>query len=254
MIRKFNYTGRKKIRRSDVSIDLLRDADGRRFFNIRLHLADMELPPNARVYVEAYHRSGYQRFDFGSVQTMKIPPDRRLQGIAGSVTPLFRVKVVDKTAAHGRILAAVDKIRPASVDLQPADSRALLFVEYDDLGQRIWQLDLDGDWPVLKLNQGVEEIGQIAGADNHFSALVYPEVLRRILARILIEDDHTDPECDDDWPSLWLKLACSLPGMTAPRPAASKADRQVWIENAVEAFCADFQLLDKFQQAILHTG
>jgi hypothetical protein len=253
MIRKFNYTGRKKIRRSDVSIDLLRDEDGRRFFNIRLRLADMELPASARVYVEAYHRSGYQRFDFGTAQTMRIPPDRRLDGISESVTPLFRVKVVDKTAAHGRILASVDKVRPASVDLQPADSRALLFVEYDDLGNWIWQLDLDGDWPVLKLNQDVDEISQIAVSDNRFSALVYPEVFRQILTRILIEDEHTDPECDDDWPSLWLKLACTLPGMSAPRPA-STADRQAWIENAVEAFCANFEVLTKFHEAMQIAG
>ena len=66
MIRKFNYTGRKKIRRSDVRIDLLRDDDNRRYFNISLHLADLELPETARVYVEAYHRSGYQRYDFGT--------------------------------------------------------------------------------------------------------------------------------------------------------------------------------------------
>ena len=253
MIRKFNYTGRKKIRRSDVSIDLLRDNDGRRFFDIRLHLADMALPTNARIYVEAYHRAGYQRFDFGTVGSIKIPRDRRLDGISASATPLFRVKVVDKTAAHGRILAAVDKIRPASVDHQPSDSRSLLFVEYDLLGNRIWQLDLDGDWPVLKLNQDIDEISLIASSDHHFSALVYPEVFRQILTRIVIEDEHTDPDCDDDWPSLWLKLACTLPGMSVHLPA-SRAGRLAWIENAVESFCANFDALDKFQQAFQNAG
>jgi len=248
MIRKFNYTGRKKIRRSDVSIDLLRDEDGRRIFNIRLHLADMELPQNARVYVEAYHRSGYQRFDFGTAGALKIPTDRRLGSISGSAMPLFRVKVVDKTASQGRILAAVDKIRPASVDHQPAGSRSLLFVEYDDLGHTIWQLDLDGDWPVLRLNHSVDEISLIASSDNRFLSLVYPEVLRQILTRIVMVDEHTDPDCDDDWPSLWLKLACSLPGMSAALPS-SNAARRAWIENAVEAFCANFHLLDRFHQA-----
>lgn len=253
MIRKFNYTGRKKIRRSDVRIDLLRDENGRRFFNISIHLADMELPANARVFVEAYHRTGCQRFDFGTVGSMRIPPDRRLDGISASATPLFRVKVVDRTAAHGRILASLDKIRPSSVDHQPADSRSLLFVEYDDLGHRIWQLDLDGDWPVLKLNRDVDEISLIASVDNRFSALVYPEVFRQILTRILIEDEHTDPDCDDDWPSLWLKLACTLPGMSAQLPT-SKADRRAWIENAVEAFGANFDVLGKFDQGFQNTG
>ena len=253
MIRKFNYTGRKKIRRSDVRIDLLRDDDSRRFFNISLHLADLELPQTAQVYVEAYHRSGYQRYDFGTVGRLRIPTDRKLGSISASVTPLFRVKVVDKTGTHGRILASVDKIRPAGEDNQLAASRSLLFVEYDDLGNTVWQLDLEGDWPVLRLNHTVDEISLIASSDNRFSSLVYPEVLRQILTRILIVDEHTDPDCDDDWPSLWLKLAATLPGMSAPFQTTS-AGRQAWIENAVEAFCANFNLLDKFHQAFQNAG
>ncbi len=248
MIRKFNYTGRKKIRRSDVRIDLLRGDDNRRFFDLGLQLEDLALPETARLYVEAYHRSGYQRYDFGTVGKLRIPADRTLGSISASAMPLFRVKVVDKTGTHGRILASVDKIRPASEDNQPVDSRSLLFVEYDDLGHAVWQLDLDGDWPVLRLNHTVDEISLIASSDNRFLSLVYPEVLRQILTRILIVDEHTDPDCDDDWPSLWLKLACSLPGMSVPFQA-SKAGRQAWIENAVEAFCANFNLLDKFHQA-----
>ena len=253
MIRKFNYTGRKKIRRSDVRIDLLRDDDDRRYFNMSLQLDDLALPPTAKIYVEAYHRSGYQRFDFGAVGKLNIPADRGLDNISATVMPLFRVKVVDKTGTHGRILASADKIRPTSEDQQPVGSRSLLFVEYDDLGQMVWQLDLDGDWPVLRLNRTVDEISLIASSDNRFLSLVYPEVLRQILTRILIVDEHTDPDCDDDWPSLWLKLAASLPGMTVPTQT-SKAGRQAWIENAVEAFGANFNLLDKFHQAFLATG
>jgi hypothetical protein len=248
MIRKFNYTGRKKIRRSDVRIDLLRDDNNRRYFNISLHLADLELPETARVFVEAYHRSGYQRFDIGTAGKLRIPDYRTLGSISASALPLFRVKVVDKTSSHGRILASVDKVRPASVDDQPVGSRSMLFVEFEDLGHAVWQLDLDGDWPVLKLNLTIDEISLIASSDNRFLSLVYPEVLRQILTRILMVDEHTDPDCDDDWPSLWLKLASSLPGMSAPTQI-SKAGRLAWIENAVDAFGANFNMLDKFHQA-----
>ena len=248
MIRKFNYTGRKKIRRSDVRIDILQNDDNRRFFNISLHLEDLELPQSAWIFVEAYHRSGYQRFDFATVGLMKIPADRWLDGIPASVTPLFRVKVVDRTSSRGRILASIDKVRPASVNSRPLGYRSMLFVEYEDLGHTVWQLDLDGDWPVLKLNHTIDEISLIASSDNRFLFLIYPEVLRQILTRILLVDDHTDPDCDDDWPSLWLKLASALPGMSAPTQI-SKTDRQTWIENAVNAFGGNFNMRDKFHQA-----
>ncbi len=249
MIRKFNYTGRKKIKRSNVRIDIVRDGDGRRYFNNSLQLDDLELPSNAHVYVEAYHRSGYQRFDFGTVADRKIPTDRRLRNISDAAVPLFRVKVVDKSASVGRILASVDKVRPENIDDMPTGSQSLLFVEYDDLGNKIWQLDLEGDWPVLKLNQHVEEISLVASSDNRFLSLVYPEVFRQILKRIILEDQHTDPDCDDDWPSLWLKLACFLPGVAIP-PQTSKPDQQTWIEKAVESFCANFNMLEKFNQSL----
>jgi hypothetical protein len=110
-------------------------------------------------------------------------------------------------------------------------------------------LDLEGDWPVLKLNQHADEISLVASSDNRFLSLVYPEVFRQILKCIIIEDEHTDPECDDDWPSLWLQLACKLPGMSMP-PQISKPDQHLWIEKAVESFCIDFNLLEKFNQSI----
>ena len=107
MIRKFNYTGRQKIKRSNVEVDLARNNEGARFFSISLHLDDLNLPHNAHIYIEAYHRSGYQRFDFGTVGEKRIPPDRALKNLSNSAIPLFRVKVVDRTLTHGRILASV---------------------------------------------------------------------------------------------------------------------------------------------------
>lgn len=249
MIRKFNYTGRKKIKRSNVQIDLLRNRNGHRQFNIALQLDELALPGNAHVYVEAYHRSGYQRFDFGTIANRIIPSDRTLRKFSNAAIPLFRVKLVDKAAAHGRILAAVDKVRPDSIDDSPVGSQSLLYVEFDDLGNKIWLLDLDGDWPVLRLNQHVEGIALIAGSETKFLTLVYPEVYRQILTRILIEDEHTDPDCDDDWQSLWLKHACGLMGAVEP-PLGPKSEQSVWIEKAVDLFCASFSMLEKFNKSV----
>ena len=252
MIRKFNYTGRKKIKRTSVSIDILRNGDGRRVFDCNLQISDMQLPENAHVYIEAYRRTAYQRFDFGTIAKPKVPADRRLSHFSDAAIPLFRVKVVDRTGTHGRILAAVDKIRPESVDALPAGSQSLLFVEYEDLGNNIWQLDLEGDWPILKLNRNADEISLIAGSDSRFLPLVYPEIFRQILNRIVITDEHTDPDCDDDWPSLWLRLACTLPGM-GPPPQTGKRNQQIWIDQAVESFSAKNQLLGMFNQSIRET-
>ena len=247
MIRKFNYTGRKSIRRSAVRIELLRDSDHRRYFSASVSLDGLSLPPNGRVYVEAYHRSGYQRFDFGTVADPAMPADRRLTRFAEAVVPLFRVKVVDRSETHGRILAAVDKIRPKTAEDEPAGGQSLLFVEYDDLGDVVWALDLESDWPVLRLNKRAEEISLIASADQRFLSLVYPEVVRQILRRIVIEDDHLDPLCDDDWPSLWLQMACRVLGVPEP-PSGTETEKAAWVERAVEAFGSHHDMLKKFHQ------
>ena len=249
MIRKFNFTGRKKIKRSLVRVDLLRDADGYRYFDLSLSLGEMDLPPAAHVYVEAYHRTAYQRFDCGAVERLRIPEDRRLLRFSEATLPLFRVKVVDRSGGLGRILATLDRVRPASVDDQDTDSRALLFVEYEDLGSIIWQLDLDGDWPVLRLNRNATEITLLASSDKRFLPLVYPEIFRQILGRILLVDEHSDPNCDDDWPSLWLKLACRLPGVGLP-PDRGRAYQWDWINTAVESFSANNKMLDMFNQSV----
>jgi len=232
-----------------VKVDLCRNGEGERFFNISLHLDDLGLPDKAHIYIEAYHRSGYQRFDFGSIGEKRIPPDRRLMNLSNSAIPLFRVKVVDRTFSHGRILASVDKIRPQSMDNEPTDSQSLLFVEFDDLGNVIWELDMDGDWPTLRLNTKAEEISLVASSDNRFLSLVYPEVIKQILTRVLVQDEHADPDCDeDDWPSLWLKLASTLPGMDYP-PQAGKVEQERWIDKAVEAFGVSYNMLERFNRS-----
>ena len=178
----------------------------------------------------------------------KFPEDRRLSRFSDATVPLFRVKVVDRRSAHGRILASLDKIRPESVDSLPAGSDALLFVEYDDLGNHIWQLDLEGDWPVLRLNQMVEEVSLVASTNAEFFALVYPEVFRQVLTRILVTEEHTDPDCDDDWPQL-VAEARGRPARGGHPPAA-KSEHPAWIDAATEAFAAKFDLLKKFNLSL----
>lgn len=230
-----------------MRIELLRDPEKRRYFNAAVDLSGILLPANGRVFVEAYHRTGYQRFDFGTAADVKPPADRRLSHFSEGAVPLFRVKVVDRTEAHGRILASVDKIRPKDTENEPAGDQSLLFVEYDDLGDVVWTLDLEGDWPVLKLNKSAQEISLIASSDSRFLSLVYPEVVRQVLTRIVIEDDHLDPNCDDDWPSLWLQMACRVLGVSEP-PQGTESERTVWVERAVDAFGTHHDMLKKFHQ------
>jgi hypothetical protein len=244
MIRRFNYTGRRKIPRSLVRIRIA-DVGERRRFDAEIDLDGLGVPQEASLFVEAYHRAAYRRFGFGTVGARCVPPDRWLDGIPVR-KPLFRVKVVLVDNGIGRILAAADRVVPQESDRSEDPRQSLLPVDYEDLGDRIWALDLDADWPRLRLNRRFEGIREAARSGPEFLTLVYPEIFRAILQRTL-DEGRFDPDCDDDdWGTLWLRFACrELKCSPLPR----EHDREgvdEWIEEAVNAFCARVQVASRF--------
>lgn len=243
MIRRFNYTGRRRIPHSKVKIRVAENGGGRSF-DAELDLDDLELPAEALLFVEAYHRSTYRRYEFGTVGQRQVPSDRRLLGIPVQ-TPLFRVKVVVREDGVGRIVAAADQIVPRQSEKDDEARQSLLPVEYEDLGDRVWALDLDSEWPRLRLNSRIEGIRDAARSGSEFLTLVYPEVLRAILSKALLSGD-ADPDCDDDaWGTLWLRFACRNLGRPRP-PDESGGEVAEWIDEAVNAFCARERVASAF--------
>ncbi|MBU2550905.1 MAG: hypothetical protein KKB20_21015 [Proteobacteria bacterium] len=253
MIRTFNYTGRKRIPRTRVVVRLQDGPGGPPRFDASIDLTGLGLPAEARVFVEAYRRYLFQRFDFGSVGRLVPPEDRNLIDMPPRSLVMFRAKVVSLDEA-GRILAAADRIIPRRSENEPTDKLSLLPVDFMDLGDLVWRLDLEGDWPSLQLNNRLEGIRETARSDDYFLSLIYPEVVRQILNRILIVDDYTDPEGDpDDWQSQWLRFARGLmQDKRLPPSGFSEPDLQEklgWIERAVEAFGHYQRVLERYDRA-----
>jgi hypothetical protein len=251
MIRRFNYTGRRKIPRSCVRIRV--EEEGlRRRFDAELALDGLGVPREASLYVEAYYRAAYRRFHFGTVGDPRPPSARWLDGIPVR-KPLFRVKVVLAENGIARIVAAADKVVPEESDRDEVAKQSLLPVEYEDLGDRIWALDLDSDWPRLRLNKRFEGIREAARSGPEFLPLVYPEIFRAILERAL-KEERFDPDCDDDdWGTLWLRFACRELGR--PRPPEEPHGRAAeWIDEAVNAFCVRAQTALHFERLLAERG
>lgn len=240
MIRRLNYTGRRKIPRSRVTIRLVPTEDGVQAFSADYDLKGLRFPRDARVYVEAYNADSYMRFPFGTVGQPDVPMDTKLTEVTSRPLPKFRLKVVDQSSRHGLLIGVTDKVIPLRPDEDLQNRQSLLPVDYCDLGERVWRLDLT-DWPVLELNSRVENVAEAARSSGGFLGLLYPEVLRRILHFTIIEQGETDPEADDsEWTTLWLRFACSLPGIDPPPVELAddtKSLQEEWIEKAVHAFC-----------------
>src|SRR5262249_24445676 len=158
VIRRFNYTGRKRIEQSGISVTLHEDADGVRTFDITLDLSGSRLPADGKVYVQAYYRTSWMRFSFGTVTAITPPTNRRLSEIDRGNIVYFRVLVVDEHGQHGRIIAAVDGIRPLRPGEDGYRKLSLLPVNLIDLGPELWRLDFEGAGPVLEVNNRIPDI------------------------------------------------------------------------------------------------
>jgi len=237
MKRRLNFTDRKRIPLERISLTL-REEDGRRAFDAKLDLNDLGLPEQASVYMEAYYKTDYMRYPFGTVAQFRRPLSTNL-GSLGRIDNLrFRIKVVDESGTRGLIKAVADRIRPVT----PTGVRAILPVEFRDLGSQIWRLSFDGGEPFLEFNSAIPFIRDRAKADYRLFFYVYPAVLREILVQMIIVNGIPDPEDVEEWEKDWLDFARHYGG--EPPEVLDSQDNtfdevgvRKWIETVVTEFC-----------------
>jgi hypothetical protein len=257
MIRKFNYTGRKKIERKNISIRLVKDSTLHPYFDLKLDFNADDFPDDAELFVEAYDRSSFMRFPCGKLKNPMYPEDRHLTAIHSTEAILFRIKIVDPSAHHGKILAVADRLTSIGESQEDARRISLLPVNFADLGKEIWRLDFWNTGPVLIVNQKIEgvSITEIVKSDELFFSLVYPSVLREILIRILIIDDAFEDNDPESWQNLWLAFVENLPDVPkitdAPEFENFSSNQEFflkWIdEDVIPAFCKKFTIKEKFE-------
>lgn len=203
MSRRFNYTGRKRLERSSVRIQVHEARSGApQSFTAELKIPeDMKLAPQARVYVEAYIGASTMRFDFGTVATISSPENCWLSEIDEGAPVLFRVRVVDETENVGRLLASANGIRPESEE-DGKNRKSLLPLRSCDLGEEVWQLKYDADAGFeLAVTNRVPDMMERLKSDATLMGLIYPEVVRQI-ARNIWRDGSTVAD-DADWLADW---------------------------------------------------
>jgi hypothetical protein len=251
MIKRLNFTGRRRIPRKRVDIAV---HDGQpRTFDAAIHLEGFDFPRHAAVYLEATCAGSalVKRFDFGEVDDIQPPQDRTLADLEGQ-NVFFTLKVVDRTEQFGRILGIAERIRPQKAGKQTvAGRRGILPIEPVDLGQQLWRLDYREHDVFLLVNKNVPGLIDRVRSDPLFYAAVYPELVRQILTSAIAENVEPDEE-DDRWPILWLRFGQQLhPAKEKPpKPDDPKDDRENWVEEVVEAFCEMHALKDKYIAAM----
>lgn len=255
MIKRVNFTGRRRIPRDRVQIEVL---DGQpRTFNATIDLDGASLLPHAAVILEAMCAGStvVERFDCGEVGNLQPICNCALNEIEGE-NVFFTLKVVDRTERFGRILGIAENIRPERSGKQTASGRrGILPIEPKDLGEEIWQLEFREHDVFLLVNGEIPGLVDRARNDPLFYAAVYPEILRRVLTNAIKEDVEIE-EADDRWPILWLRFGRNLHPAKADPPDLGATDEETedWIEEAVKGFCGTHSMKTKYLAALVRAN
>lgn len=243
MKRTFNYTGRRKIMRSDVAINL-RQLAGGWVFDAALRLADYRFPRAAEVWIEAHRQNLWMQWAWGTVSAFQPPTDRRLVEFDVPDGVLFRVRVVHPPGPeHHKLLGEADGIPFVKAGEADDKRQHLLEPVPEELDQQLWKLNFEADPPTLLVNKHVKPSWKDLARSPQFIALVYPEVLRRMLTRALIDEQWSEDDEDEDWKSDWVRFARNL-GLGSPPLVDLRSERESWIEEAVAAFARRLALRD----------
>jgi hypothetical protein len=243
MIRRFNYTGRRRLPAEQIDLRLHRNEGGMDFDVQITGLDTLGFPGSARVFVEAYHQATYMRFDLGTVASIQTPPERSLSAFYDGSPVNFRVKVVDTSTEAGRILAVADRLHPVRHDDDP-----LLPVRMvGGMEQEMWRVIWDATGPVLELNQEYPGIKETLLKKHTFRSLLIPEVLRTVISRILSEEMDRDEEYGER-AKLWLKFVATFHSEQEPQDR-EPAIVDAWVNNAMRAFCTRHRFFDAWKTA-----
>jgi len=236
--------------RHRVDISLFKDREGK-YFRANIDFEKLNLPGEAKVYIEANYKGVYQRFSFGTVGNFREPESTRLNELPETELVYFDISIVDETGKVGLLLGSAKGI-PVSTDAVPHDRVPLLPVNPTDLKNQFWKLAFDASddgRPVLEINKNIPDILEIATNDINFICLVYPAAFRGVLVKLLEQQDFDAEE--GSWISDWNKFIKSVLGIkhfpdTDTENGSITPEQEEWINDCVNEYCKKLQLFEKF--------
>lgn len=239
-----NFTGRKKIFRSEVEISTI-DRNGAISFDAKFKFEDKKYPNTAKVYVEPYYKYSFMRFDFGTVGNIQTPKTRDLVDIPNEDNIQFRIKIVDETKGNGKIYAHATNLKPNNKELVGKD--AILPINFIDLDQEVWKVSFEAETPFLEINKKIKDGKDFIKKNPLIHSLVLPAALRIILSRIINDKEEYDEE-GDLWQNRWIRFVKQNLFVNREVPETDDEERikEEWLDEVVSSFARKFYLFDKF--------
>ena len=234
--RRLNSTGRKRITRDRVVIELSPPLDTIAFpsATATISLADLDLNQDASVVLEAYFRSSSMRFPCGTVKAIDTSRRMELTEIDRGGAIQFRLLVIAPDGS-GRVLASAEGLKPLQ-DAKNPDRQPLLRLRETDIGDQLWRVDLDDrNGPWLVINSRIPGLASQLRSSVLVQGLILPHALRAVLHGLPPEGVEEE---DEDWGNDWRKFLEQLDLSAEPEDPTDDDSRLEWVEQAVERFCS----------------
>lgn len=251
----FNYTGRKRLDNSAFDIEMFESNSGPAEFEFTLHYDTLtEMPDDAVVWVEAYRGPRAMRFRLRPRGGAGGPERFSLYQFAPAEPLLFRLKIVDEHDGKHPIKGWRDRIRPVVYAENGQKKKSILPVYPCDLGHIAWRLNWEDDpsRPVLEVNSRISEardITSIVKNDPDFAILVFPEVIREVLTRLLIADADSEEDGDDNE---WLVFGTNLAGYPFEGSEDDEDENsrliEKWVGSVVQCFGRSTELVSRYNR------
>ncbi|MGC3938744.1 hypothetical protein ACOTTU_13145 [Roseobacter sp. EG26] len=249
--RRINSTGRKRIGRECIEISMLETgADEPLKAKIDLKLVDQGFPADARIAVEAYHRSSGMRFDCGTVSAPNVPDVLVLSEVEQSASVLFRLKVVDNGDDPGKLLGSAERLKPR--DENDSENRRSIFpIRYRNLRHDVWKVQIEqGDSPVLIVNKRIPGFSHKLLESPMMQGLLLPAALRIVLSELVRASETGESEDEPGWKEEWLEYCRGELGAEGdPREFTDENSKADWIDDVVMRFCENLSLIEKIRNA-----
>ncbi|MFK5892974.1 MAG: hypothetical protein QM504_07110 [Pseudomonadota bacterium] len=229
-MKRFNYTGRKRILQTDIHVSLNHLGCQLPDFSIVVDLESYDLPAESLIIIEAYQSTRWMRFSLGKVGLIQNDVKLELSDFDDIDHLRFRVKIIEEET--GKLLALANGVHPITEGEDINENQtSILPVRSIDLANYgvCWKLEYNDDVSLL-IEKGLGGKEQVVRSDI-FKSLILPSAMREIL-NCLVQDEWDD-ELDDasDWKTKWLLFVKQLGGSMPDK--GKDVDNTDWVDEAV---------------------
>jgi hypothetical protein len=232
-MRTFNFTGKKKILREDITIRLQNGHQKNLVVDITLDFSDYDFPADdVHVAVEAYYPASAttMRFNLGELKKVVTYHNIALSEFEEIEDVKFRLKVIKEPTGMILGLANGIKVTDAS-ELQNAKQKNILPVRSIDLSDYgvLWRVRIDEQDAVLEVEKELGHREQVVKSLT-FKGFILPAAMHQILSKIV--SSGWDPELGDpdEMSTKWLIFAKTM-GADMPIP---DVDNEEWLDETVK--------------------